>query len=267
MNFTKNYHTHTFRCKHASGDAVDYAEHANKMGMNVLGISDHAALPDNRWLKVRMHYSEREDYISSIELAQEKFPKMTILKSMECEFSKDYISYYKDELLGKYNFDYLVGAAHFFPFNGDWIGTFPEVTNHKTLRAYTDYMIESIQSGLFLFMAHPDAFGSSYLKWDDYAEKCSREILEVAESANMVLEINGYGFRKPKIQTPDGERRMYPLYPFWELAADYKIKVIINSDAHRPQDVTASFKPAYDIVKKFNLTMADFSFLERSISI
>ena len=36
-----NYHTHTVRCQHASGDDRAYVETAIKNGMRVLGFSDH----------------------------------------------------------------------------------------------------------------------------------------------------------------------------------------------------------------------------------
>ena len=49
MTITKNYHTHTYRCQHASGDVEDYCEAAVEQGLQVLGISDHTALPDDRW--------------------------------------------------------------------------------------------------------------------------------------------------------------------------------------------------------------------------
>ena len=55
---TENLHTHTYRCKHAEGDVNDYCREAAKAGLSIVGISDHVPFPDNRWLDVRMHYSE-----------------------------------------------------------------------------------------------------------------------------------------------------------------------------------------------------------------
>lgn len=36
-----NYHTHTFRCKHADGEDKEYVEAAIKAGIKTLGFSDH----------------------------------------------------------------------------------------------------------------------------------------------------------------------------------------------------------------------------------
>ena len=36
-----NYHTHTTRCKHASGEDREYVEKAIESGLKILGFSDH----------------------------------------------------------------------------------------------------------------------------------------------------------------------------------------------------------------------------------
>ena len=103
---------------------------------------------------------------------------------------------------------------------------------------------------------------NSYLAWDRHAEACSREILRAAEAYGVPLEINGYGFRKPRVDTPEGRRPMYPWIRFWELAAEYDIEVVLNSDAHRPEDVAANLDDAAAIAARFGLRIADLSCLE-----
>ena len=71
MKFVKNYHTHTFRCGHASGDVDDYCVAAKEHELQVLGMSDHTALPDNRWPRVRMDFSELDDYLGAIDRARD----------------------------------------------------------------------------------------------------------------------------------------------------------------------------------------------------
>ena len=111
-------------------------------------------------------------------------------------------------------------------------------------------------------MAHPDLFGNSYLNWDENTIAASKDIFVAAEATGVALEINGYGLRKQVIDTPAGRRRMYPWLPFWELAADYNVTVIANSDAHRPQDVSANIAEATAIGEQFGLQFADLAFLE-----
>ena len=40
-----NYHTHTARCRHASGREEEYIQQAISSGLKVLGFSDHTPYP------------------------------------------------------------------------------------------------------------------------------------------------------------------------------------------------------------------------------
>lgn len=264
MDVKRNYHTHTYRCQHATQDVSAYCSAALEQGLQVLGISDHTALPDNRWPHIRMDFSELDGYCAAVDDAAKEHPELTVLKGAECEYANEYHDFFENTLLGEKNFDYLIGAAHFFPFEGDWIGSYGGTDNAKALAAYSDYFIDSMRSGLFAFMAHPDLFGNSYLTWDENTIASSRDILAAAAELNVPLEINGYGLRKRKIETPDGQRCMYPWLPFWELAAEYDVTVIANSDAHQPQDVTGNIAEATAIGQYYGLTFADLSYLEKT---
>jgi histidinol-phosphatase (PHP family) len=264
MKITRNYHTHTYRCKHATDDVTDYCRAALAQGLEVLGISDHTALPDDRWPHIRMPVAELPNYIAAIDAAIDAFPELKILKGAECEYAPEYHSFFEDTLLGQHRFAYLIGAAHYFPLDGEWVGSYGGADTPKGLRAYADYFIESMESKLFAFMAHPDLFGNCYHRWDANAISASKDILSAAESLQIPLEINGYGLRKPKIATEDGLRCMYPWLPFWELASDYKITVIANSDAHQPGDVSRNIAEATAIGRDLGLSFADLGYLEQS---
>lgn len=255
MNVLKNYHTHTVRCKHATGTVADYIEAGIKLGMTEIGISDHTPLPNERWLSARMPMKDLGDYIEEIDLAIEKYPQIKILKAAECEYAPEYEAFYNEVLLQEHSFDYLVGGVHYVPYHGSWLGCGELTPRH--LGAFAKYTIESMESGLFSFMAHPDVFGYAGLSWDDNCVACSKDIFIAAQELNMVLEINGYGLRKQELKTPDGYRRPYPLSQFWELAQEYDIKVICNSDAHQPQDIAANIDEALMIAEENNLVLAD----------
>ena len=85
-DFQHNFHTHTFRCKHAKGETDDYCRYAVSHGMKTLGFSDHSALPDDRWIRSRMRYDEIQDYVGAVRGSQERFPELKILLGMECEY-------------------------------------------------------------------------------------------------------------------------------------------------------------------------------------
>ena len=259
----KNYHTHTFRCKHAEGDAIDYAQGALRKGITVLGMTDHTALPDDRWLGMRMAYSELSSYAEAIERAQTYYPELTILKGMECEWSQDYQQFFVDVLLGEYNFDYLILGCHFFPYQGSFLSSHSGLYNEKRLVAYTDYLIKSMESKLFAFVAHPDLFGLSYLTWDANTEAAARDILSAAQELQIPLEINGYGLMRKIIETPEGSRSAYPWLNFWEIARDYAVTVVVNSDAHHPRDLDLGLREGLEIVETLGLQLADLEHLQR----
>ncbi|MGI6588643.1 MAG: histidinol-phosphatase [Peptococcia bacterium] len=253
----QDYHTHTYRCKHAQGDVEDYAEYALQQGFEVLGVSDHTALPDNWCLGIRMAISELPDYVQAIEKAQRKYSELTILKGMECEYQKKYHNFFQDELLGRWEFDYLALGQHLFYCEGELISFWQDIKGVKELKVYTEELVQGMESGLFAYIAHPDAFGSFYRYWDEETIACSRYILEAAEAYCIPLEINGNGFRKGKIQTSQGERFRYPLEQFWEMASDYEVQVLINSDAHQPEQLGTYFQEGQKLVERYNLHLID----------
>lgn len=246
---TFNLHTHTALCKHASGSVEDYTEEAISQGMLLLGFADHCPLPDNNWASTRMDFSQYPEYLDAIEVSKEKHQSdIVILKGFECDYLKKYDSFFREELLASKQCDFLITGTHYVTLiDGSSHSVYGLDLTKKELHGYTDDYISALESGLFLFGAHPDLFLMSYRAWDDEAMSCARAIIECAVSSNIPLEINGYGLRKPLIDTPQGPRKAYPVKEFWDLAAQYPLLVTCNSDAHRPQDVHIH----YEVCKSF----------------
>jgi histidinol-phosphatase (PHP family) len=253
----KNYHTHTYRCKHAQGDIIDYAALAYERGMNVLGITEHTPLPDGRWNNVRMDMDQLDSYDSAFITAAEAYPALELLKGMECDWIPEYKNFYMEEFIGKRNFCYLIGSVHWFRSGGEWIFSYtPEASGRAA--DYADTVIEMIESETFDFIGHPDLFALFSRKWNAETKAVSRAICEAAKTYKIPLEINGYGLRKSKIETAEGIRHAYPYEKFWEIASEYGIDVICNSDAHLPDDVDKSIDLCMEIADRNYLTLADF---------
>jgi histidinol-phosphatase (PHP family) len=251
-----NLHTHTFRCKHATGDVDDYCRAALDAGLECIGISDHTPLPDDRWLSVRMPYVELPDYMDAISEAQSDHPNLRILRSAECEYDECYESYYREEMLGEYACDYLIGAVHFFPHQGEWLTPFSDFTNPSCYGSFTDYFIETMESGLFSFIAHPDNFGASIPMMNAETEACTHAMCQAAVDLGGIWEVNGYGYRKTLDSSFSSRRNPYPIEEFWDIVSDYPIKVIANSDAHRPQDIASNIDDALDLINRKGLELA-----------
>jgi histidinol-phosphatase (PHP family) len=249
-----NFHTHTWRCKHATGTVKDYVKAAVEKKMKILGMSDHTPLPDNRWPHVRMDMSDLDAYEQ--EFIDAETEDIILLRGLECEWDPEYRNFYRDELLGERNFDFLIGSLHFIKYGSDW-AYLSEIRTAKHLANYAELLIKTMRTGLFSFIAHPDGFGAGYRQWDKNTEACAIDILTAAEELSIPLEINGFGLRKNKITTVNGDRSVYPLLNFWELAGSFNIKTICNSDAHNPKDVDASIEDCMLIANQFNLNIID----------
>lgn len=236
------FHTHTYRCKHAKGDIPELAMQAEKEGYTVLGISDHTPLPKDFNVEIRMRLDEVSEYIEVFQNAKEAHPGLQMLLGVEGEHFKEYEGFYKEELLGKRAMNYLILAQHLFHCDDEllYFWRIKPGTDRKVLKAYTEALVAGIQSELFSLVAHPDLFGVFYAPWDEETAACSRYIIEAAQAYKIPLEINANGFRKGITDVCGIKRFQYPLEPFWEIAAQYDISVLVNSDAHHPSELKPS---------------------------
>ena len=233
-------HTHSFYCGHAVGTLKEYIESAIKADVKLLGFSEHCPVKENRWGNSRMDYKMLDTYLNDLDNQKENFPSLTILKGFECDYFKEYKSYYK-ELSERV--DYLISGVHYLQTSSEKdFSLHNTIMGEKELFAYATQYIDSIESGLFSFVAHPDLFAIQYRHFDKEAKAISRDIIECAIEYDVPLEVNGNGLIKEKIYV-DGEfRAPYPITGFWDIAQQYpSLKVIGNPDAHDPKNI-ARFK-------------------------
>ena len=71
---------------------------AYEAGLEVFGVSDHTAFPDDRWLDIRMRYEELDDYVEAVCAAQRSVPQVQVLLSMECEYVPEFENYFSNLL-------------------------------------------------------------------------------------------------------------------------------------------------------------------------
>lgn len=256
MGYAAVLHLHTWRCKHAVGEAVDYVAAAVAGGCPVVGISDHAPQPDGRWIDHRMAMDQLEGYQAAVRTARRAYPTTTVLMGLECEYVPETLEFQR-ELLARRGFDYLILGQHFTPMDDGWSSSFEGLVDLPTLRAYARACIRGMETGLYAFVAHPDIFGCCGTAWGPDQEACADELCAAAAALEVPLEINAYGLRKASIATPSGERPMYPWPPFWAVAARHRCQVVLSSDAHRPQDTLAGHAEVAALRDRHGLVEAD----------
>lgn len=250
-----NFHTHTQRCKHASGEDVDYINAAIKNNLNILGFSDHGPYPDNR-LGLRMNFNELEEYKSNLENLKIKFKNFIDIKiglEIEYLFSDDfYYNYLKNEL----KFDYLALGQHLFlNSNGELKNTY-SLQNTKDYIEYAESICLGIKSGYFNFVAHPDLMFINDFPWDENCDKACDLIINTAKELDFILEFNANGIRRGIKKYCDGERFPYPYEKFWNKVSLAGVKTIINSDCHSPKELwDTTMDYAYTLANTLNLNL------------
>lgn len=220
------YHTHTFRCHHASGDVVDYARAAAAAGLTILGASDHTPVPDGRWADVRMHLDELPDYEAAVAQARVAVPSVRMLLGMECDIRPEYFGWYRDTFLAR-DYDYLIASIHYLDRDGVEVSAFGGCRGATALRDWTKQALAAIDSGLFAFMAHPDNIACGKAVWTSEIAAAAADVCVAAAARNLPLELNSLGLR---------ERRGYPWRPFWECVATHGCSVVLSTDAHHAKD-------------------------------
>lgn len=221
-----NYHTHTWRCRHAVGEERQYVENAIRAGLEILGFADHAPyiFPDGYYSTFRMRLDQFPDYVDTVlSLRAEYRDNIQLPLGLEMEYYPRHLPEMLP-ILRDQPMDYLILGQHFVgneydaPYNG--VGSEDE----GLLRQYVRQSCDAINTGLFTYFAHPDLIhfrGSEKL----YRHHM-RDICREARHCGIPLEFNLLGLSLDK---------HYPNRVFWELAAEEGCQVILGRDAHDPE--------------------------------
>ncbi len=235
-----DYHLHTPLCHHAAGWPIEYARRAVEMGLEELGFADHAPFPEpfDNW---RMSLSDLPRYLAAVEEARAAFPQLTIRLGLEVDYlagREEWIM----ELSRLADWDFLVGSVHYLApgwavDDPQFIGRFREETVEEIWELYWSAYERCIRSGLFDWVAHPDLpkkFG--WCPEGDLRRFYEPSIRALAQTGG-AFEINTAGLRKDC-------RELYPAQEFVDLAHAAGVPMLINSDAHAPEELGAGFAEA-----------------------
>ena len=232
MAFKANYHTHTPRCKHASGTEKEYCEKAIENGFSVVGFSDHCAWPyENGFVSTfHMDLNRLPDYVEAVNAVRREYAgRLEIHLGWECEHYPAYMNWLA-ETKEQYGFEYFILGNHFDTTDngGQYFGG---CKSPEQLKRYVKMCTEGLESGLFLYFAHPDLFLRVYPEFDQHARAASLELCRNAKALGIPLAYNLLGLINCKnIET--GLR--YPCRAFWETAAEVGVDCVVGLDAHSP---------------------------------
>lgn len=246
-----DYHMHTPLCHHAVGDPVDYAQQALNIGLSEIGMSDHSPMPKDDFDDWRMAYSDLESYVSMVKLAQNRYPQISILLSLETDFLPGHEPWIKT-LSSQYDWDYLIGSVHYV--NEDWDLDNPKKLSQWKLRdpfevwsMYFKRLTQAAASGLFQIIGHADLCKKFCFYPKEDCSKLFDEFLEAAASTGTAIELNTAGLRKDC-------KEIYPAPNILRVANQKGVKITFGSDAHKPSEVGADFEKAIQLAKECGFT-------------
>ena len=243
-----NYHTHTFRCRHAIGTEREYIETAIARGLTTLGFADHAPqlFPDNYYSTYRMYPEEIENYVSTLlSLRDEYRNDIEILIGLETEYFPELFEKLLEHLK-PYPIDYMILGQHYIDNEYDthvYAGMLRGEADY--LKRYVNNVCDGIRTGKFSYIAHPDLF--RFVGDDGIYESEYRRLCECAKSLDIPLEINFLGL---------SENRHYPSDKFMRIAAEVGNSFIFGCDAHEPDAVKnpRDYQIALDFAEKYGIT-------------
>lgn len=245
-----NYHTHTWRCKHASGEEREYVENAIAGGLKILGFSDHTPMPyDGGYVSsTKMDIDQLEGYVDTVLRLKAEYQKdIEIHLGLEVEYYPRYF----DALLqvtGQYPIEYFLLAQHYLGNETDDFFCGRPTDDSKRLEKYCRQTKEALATGRFTYFAHPDLL--NFTGDPEIYDRQIRDLCCFAKEQDIPLEINFLGI---------WDKRHYPNRRFWKTAGEVGNTVIFGADAHQPEKVwnPEAISEAEKIVKDFDLKLID----------
>ncbi|WP_456411046.1 histidinol-phosphatase HisJ family protein [Oceanithermus sp.] len=234
-------HVHTPLCQHAVGEPAAYLAAARERGLAGLVFTDHNPMPPWFDPKSRMTEDQLPLYYRLVEAARAGAPEgFYVGLGLEADFHPGTEAYVRAQLEA-YPYDYVIGSVHFI---GAWPFDHPDFTaefeRRDRLELYADYyalVYAAVESGLFDAIGHldlPKKFGHFP---PEEAWELVEGVLGAIQAANLALDVNTAGWRKPA-----GE--LYPAPRILRRARELGIPVVLGSDAHAPDEVGHRFEEA-----------------------
>jgi histidinol-phosphatase (PHP family) len=245
-----SYHQHS-AFSDGKGTLEDCAREALKAGLTALGFSDHAPLPfETEWTMPLERLAEYRT--EARRLRAELDGRLEIYLGLEMDYLPEAptIAFQRDQVLSL-DWDYVIGSIHYLGHEASgelWSTDVDRETFERGLgeiyggdiRAHCDHYYATVRDlardGRFIIMGHLDytkRFNDGDRYYSDEAtwyRQMIDQTLEALARAGMILEVNTGGWRSPR-----GEA--YPAPFILGRAHEFGLRVTVNADAHRPEDV------------------------------
>jgi len=241
-------HNHTARCNHAEGTVDEYIQRAIELGIDIYGFSEHAPMDFDP--EYRLAFEEMQAYTDDVLTAKERYQNdIKILLGYEV----DYLPGHMDERVLNAKVDYLIGSVHFIDKwsfdNPEFISGYKDRDIDEIWQAYFEATEAMAKSGKFDIVGHLDLIKVFKFMPKQDTRLLAKHALQAIKKANMVLELNTAGLRKPI-----GE--VYPSRSLLEEAYALDIPITFASDAHTVEQVGFGYDKVTSLAKEVGYTKA-----------
>lgn len=261
MTLFSNYHCHT-HFSDGTEEPEKYVETAIKLGLHSLGFSEHGPVPfTTNW---NMKPENIDTYFFTINNLKKKYVDNI---QIYCGLELDYISGCNHEILNSIKsqkWDYLLASIHFLGQlkNGShWnIDATAEMfeegmrevfenNGEKLVKTYFAEICRMVETYKPQIIGHIDKIkmhneGNRYFDEEgNYYKAAIMQSLEVIKKYESIIEFNTRGLYRHQYRVP------YPSQ--WMLQQMYQkgIRVMVNSDSHKPAELVNEFTAAYEMLK------------------
>lgn len=257
-----NIHMHTHYCD-GGEEPVKYVHEAIKNNLKSIGFSAHAPAPfECNWALPGQQLSS---YIAEIQkLKTEYQSRLQIYLGLEVDYFPDIVPYTRD-LLKRGSLDYFIGSVHFidkYPDGKRWTidGSneefkkgFSEIFHNDpipVIRKFFSYTREMVHDLRPPVIGHIDKLKMQNRPDCNFSEDhpvFQEELLKTLElisKEGLIVEINTRGIYKKR------DISFYPGRIFFRKMAEMGVKVMVNSDAHLPDEITREFENAFKALRE-----------------
>jgi histidinol-phosphatase (PHP family) len=251
-----NYHSHSHYCD-GKGSLEEQVQGALAQGLRAFGFSSHCPVPfENKW---SMKTERLADYLAETNALKAKYEgQIELYTGLEVDFIP--------EMVGPKDFsmlDYCVGSVHYVglnQFGQPWeidgssveflecLDTLYGGDIRVVIQKYYGIIRQMIETDPPQIMGHLDKIKMHNAARSLFDELESWYIAEVEQTlqtiakAGTIVEINTRGNYKRSLD-------LYPSTWIIKRMRELQIPICINSDSHRPEEITASFPLAFDTAR------------------
>ncbi len=254
-----NFHTHCYLCD-GEGAPADYARAAVERGLVALGFSSHAPLPfPVDWVMTRGGLSRySEEAARAVRVVDGKLP---VFVGLEIDYVPDLVAPDGDAF-PEIELDYIIGSVHFVRGDAD---------EYLTVDGPIDEFLETLDRGFsgdakalvgeylanirsMLTNYRPDVLGHIDVVrknngedrfFDSSARWYRSEMMSVVEAAaknGCIVEVNTGALAR-------GKNVIYPERWVARELVSRGVRMMVNSDAHRPDRLTFGYEEAFALLR------------------